>query len=172
MQAIGGIAGGLAVAAYGDRWRPARLFGWGATAFGLIDLTLFLYPLAWAHLGPAVVLMVLVGVPGAAVVAGATTLLQHATDDAHRGRVLGTVMALQSAGVLLGALLGGTLAALVGGPIGIVAVIAWQGVGYFGFGLLASTVLVPSDPPDQGQEHGIGAVAVRPQLDGAGVTDA
>ncbi|WP_426566885.1 MFS transporter [Angustibacter sp. McL0619] len=162
VQAIGGIAGGLLVAAYGAHWRPARLFAWGAAAFGLIDLTLFLYPLAWAHLAPAVVLMVVVGVPGAAVVAGETTLLQHATQDAHRGRVLGTVMAIQSAGVLLGAALGGTLPALLGGSTGIVAVIAWQGVGYLVFGVLASTVLRPSVTTDQRQEHGIGAVPVRP----------
>ncbi|GAB3596429.1 MFS transporter [Angustibacter peucedani] len=147
VQAVGGIAGGLVVAAYGERWRPARLFGWGATAFGLVDLTLFLYPLAWPQLAPAVVLMVVVGVPGAAVVAGFTTLLQRATHDHHRGRVLGTVTALQSAGLLVGAAASGVLAEALGGAGGIVAVIAWQGAGYLVLGLLTSTVLVPADDP-------------------------
>lgn len=145
VQAVGGIAGGLVVAALGERWRAARLLGWGAVAFGVIDLTLFLYPLAWAHVGPAVALMMVVGVPGAAVVAGYTTLLQRATHDSHRGRVLGTVTALQSAGLLLGAGLSGVLAEALGGAGGIVAVIAWQGAGYLVLGLLTSTVLVPDD---------------------------
>ncbi|GAA4354183.1 MFS transporter [Angustibacter luteus] len=181
VQAIGGIAGGLLVAGYGDRLRPARLFGWGAAVFGLVDLSLFLYPIAWAHVGPAVVLMIVVGLPGAAVVAGATTLLQHATLDAHRGRVLGTVLALQSAGMLVGAAAAGLLPTLVGGTAGIIAVIAWQGVGYLLFGVLASTVWVPDDQPrpddeasaaaEQREEHRVGAVPVRPQLDGPGALE-
>jgi predicted MFS family arabinose efflux permease len=54
-QAVGGIAGGLIAAALGSRARPALLFGWGAVAFGLVDLVLFLYPLAYVALWPAVV---------------------------------------------------------------------------------------------------------------------
>ena len=102
--------------------------------FGLIDLTLFLYPLAWVHLGPAVVLMVVVGIPGAAVTASFTTLLQLATTDAYRGRVFGTVLGLQSGGVLVGSLLAGWLAEV----LGIVPVIAWQGAGYVVLGIVVA----------------------------------
>jgi len=134
VQAIGGVAGGLLVAAFGARWRPERLLAAAAVAFGLIDLTLFLYPLAWVHLWPAVVLMVVVGIPGAAVTASFTTLLQLATTDAYRGRVFGTVLGLQSGGVLVGSLLAGWLAEV----LGIVPVIAWQGAGYVVLGIVVA----------------------------------
>jgi MFS family permease len=126
IQAVGGIVGGLVVAALGERWRPGPMLGIAAVLFGLVDLTLFLYPLVYVGLAPAVVLMVVVGLPGAAVAAGFLTLLQNATDDAFRGRVFGTLLGIESAGVLVGSVLGGWL----GGVLGIVPVIAWQGAGY------------------------------------------
>ncbi|HEX3648520.1 MAG TPA: MFS transporter, partial [Pseudonocardiaceae bacterium] len=52
-QAVGGIAGGLAVAAFGHRWSPRTLVGVGAVLFGVTDLVLFLYPLVWHVLWPA-----------------------------------------------------------------------------------------------------------------------
>ena len=51
-QAVGGIGGGLIAAALG--WgHPDRrlLFGWGAVAFGAVDLSLFLYPLGYVAVG-------------------------------------------------------------------------------------------------------------------------
>jgi Na+/melibiose symporter-like transporter len=134
VQAIGGIAGGLVVAAVGARWDPARLLAVSAVAFGLVDLTLFLYPLVWVSVGPAVVLMIVVGLPGAAVSAAFTTLLQQGTTDAFRGRVFGTLLGLESGGLLVGSLLAGWL----GGVVGIVPVIAWQGAGYVLLGLVVA----------------------------------
>jgi predicted MFS family arabinose efflux permease len=40
-QAIGGIAGGPIAASIGDRVRASRMFGWGAMAFGAIDVVMF-----------------------------------------------------------------------------------------------------------------------------------
>jgi MFS family permease len=137
VQAIGGVVGGLLVAAFGARWRPERLLAAAAFTFGLLDLTLFLYPLVWVNVVPAVVLMVVVGLPGAAVTASFTTLMQLATTDAYRGRVFGTVLGLQSGGVLLGALLAGWLAE----ALGVVPVIAWQGAGYVALGLVVAVRL-------------------------------
>jgi len=148
IQAVGGLAGGLAVAAYASRVEPVRLLAVGAVAFGLVDLAIFLYPLAYVSLWPAVVLMVVVGVPGAGVVASFTTLLQRTTSDAYRGRVFGTIVGLQSAGVLAGSLLAGWLGGL-GGSGTIVAVIAWQGAGYVLLGLVVAATLVgrPAEAP-------------------------
>lgn len=137
IQAIGGVAGGLAVAVLGDRWRPGQLLGVSALVFGLVDLAIFLYPLVYVALTPAVVLMVVVGLPGAAVAASFVTLLQHGTDDAYRGRVFGTLLGLESAGLLVGSALGGWL----GGVLGIVPVIAWQGAGYVLLGVIVCATL-------------------------------
>jgi Na+/melibiose symporter-like transporter len=125
-QAAGGIAGGLAVAATARHFRPRHLLGYGAVAFGLLDLALFLYPLLTGGLWPAFAIMIAVGLPAALTVAGLFTLLQTAAGDAHRGRVFGLAAALQGAAMLGGALAAGAL----GDRLGIVPVIAVQGAGY------------------------------------------
>jgi MFS family permease len=140
IQAVGGVLGGLAVAAYASRIEPVRLLAMASVAFGAIDLAIFLYPLAYVSVWPALVLMAVVGVPGAAVVASFTTLLQRGTSDAYRGRVFGTLLGLQSVGVLAGSLLAGWLGGL-GGSRAIVAVIAWQGAGYVLLGLVVAATL-------------------------------
>jgi Na+/melibiose symporter-like transporter len=126
LQAAGGILGGLGAAALGHRFSPRALAGYGALAFGALDLALFLYPLLRPVLWPAGALMVIIGLPGAAAVAGLMTLFQTATDDAYRGRVFGAASTLQGVAMLLGALGAGTL----GDRVGIVPVIAAQGAGY------------------------------------------
>jgi Na+/melibiose symporter-like transporter len=64
VQAIGGLAGGAVITLIAGRIAPRLLLGVGAVAFGLLDLLLFLYPLAGTALWPAVVIMILVGLPG------------------------------------------------------------------------------------------------------------
>lgn len=125
-QAVGGIGGGLIAAAAGSRFRPARLFGAGAVAFGAVDLALFLYPLAHVAVWPAIVLMIVVGVPGALLLAGAMTLLQTATADSHRGRVFGALSAVEGVAVVAGTIAAGFL----GQSAGIIPVLAAQGGGY------------------------------------------
>jgi Na+/melibiose symporter-like transporter len=125
-QAIGGIAGGLIAAAAGSRFRPSRLFGAGAVAFGAVDLALFLYPLAHVAVWPASVLMIVVGVPGALLLAGAMTLLQSATVDSHRGRVFGALSAVEGVAIVAGTVAAGFL----GQSVGIIPVLAAQGGGY------------------------------------------
>ena len=49
IQAVGGVIGGLVVATFGSRWQPQRMLGLGALAFGLVDLAIALYPLAWVQ---------------------------------------------------------------------------------------------------------------------------
>jgi Na+/melibiose symporter-like transporter len=135
-QAVGGIAGGLIAAAMGNRVRASQLFGWGAVAFGAIDLAMFLYPLAWVAVWPAVVCMVVVGLPGALTLAGAMTLLQRATSDGNRGRVFGAFGAVEGVAVVAGTIAAG----LLGQATGIIPVLAAQGAGYVlaGFAVLAA----------------------------------
>jgi MFS family permease len=130
-QAIGGIAGGAIAVTIGQRISAARLFSYGAVAFGLIDLAIFLYPLGYVATWPAVIGIVLVGLPGALNMAGLLTLFQRGTADSYRGRVLGAFAAIQGLAVLAGTLAGGFLAR----PLGIIPVISVQGAGYLAAGL-------------------------------------
>jgi Na+/melibiose symporter-like transporter len=139
-QAVGGIAGGLIAASIGDRVRASALFGWGAVAFGVIDLVLFLYPLAWVAVWPAAVCMVVVGLPGALTLTGAMTLMQRNTADSHRGRVLGALGAAEGAAVVAGTIAAGFL----GQTIGIIPILAAQGGGYVAAGLLVLAALRPA----------------------------
>ena len=49
-----------------------------ALLFGLIDLGLFTYPAIYPHIEPALIVMVIVGVPGAGMMAAIATLQQSA----------------------------------------------------------------------------------------------
>lgn len=138
-QAAGGIIGGLVVASAGHRFQPRHLLGYGALAFGLLDLALFLYPLLTRALWPAFAIMIIVGLPGALTVAGLFTVFQTATDDTHRGRVFGLATAVQGAAMLAGALASGAL----GNHLGIIPVIAVQGAGYCAAGVVVLLGLRP-----------------------------
>lgn len=136
-QAIGGILGGLLVASRGRLLSPARLLGFGALGLCLFDLMTFNYHVIWPGIWPAMAFMALVGVPIAGMVAGQITLLQSATADAYRGRVLGAFGAVGALSTLIGALLGG----LLGESIGIVTMLNVQGLGYGTAGMIVLLVL-------------------------------
>jgi hypothetical protein len=97
-EAVGGIVGGLIAASAGNRVRASRLLGWGAVAFGAIDLVTFLYPLAWIAVWPAAVCMVVVGLPGALTLADAMTLLQRRASRAIRHRAVMSRAVTEAAG--------------------------------------------------------------------------
>jgi MFS family permease len=140
-QAIGGIAGGMVAAASGHRFRAGRMMCYGAVVFGLVDLAIFLYPLGYVAVWPAVAGMIIVGLPGALTLAGLITLFQRSSDDAYRGRVFGAVSALEGVTVLAGTLGSGYLSRLAG----IIPVLAVQGGGYVVAGL-AMLVWLKEEP--------------------------
>jgi len=125
-QAVGGIVGGMVAAASGHRMRARGLLSYGAVAFGLVDLAIFLYPLGYVAVWPAVAGMIIVGLPGALILAGLITLFQRNSEDSYRGRVFGAVSALEGVTVLAGTLAAGYLSRLAG----IIPVLAVQGGGY------------------------------------------
>ena len=139
-QAVGGICGGLLAASLGDRLPAARALGCCALAFGAIDLALFLYPLAYVAAWPAIVLMIVVGFPGALLTAAMMTLFQRNTTVSHRGRVFGALGALEGVAAVAGALAAG----LLGAGLGIIPTLAAQGGGYVVAGLLVLAALRPS----------------------------
>ncbi len=130
-QAVGGILGGVLAAGFGHRVRASRLLASGAVVFGLVDLAIFLYPLGYVAVWPAIVGMVVVGLPGALATAGLMTLFQRSTADSYRGRVFGALSALEGVTVLAGTLGAGFLSRYAG----IVPVLAIQGAGYVVAGL-------------------------------------
>jgi len=142
-QAVGGIAGGMVVAASGRRFRAGRMMCYGAVAFGLVDLAIFLYPLGYVAVWPAVAGMIVVGLPGTLTLAGLITLFQRSSEDTYRGRVFGAVSALEGMAVLAGTLGAGYLSRLAG----IIPVLAVQGGGYVVAGL-AMLVWLREEPGD------------------------
>jgi MFS family permease len=132
VQAIGGVAGGFLVAVVAERWSPVTMVWAGSIAFGLVDLGIFLYPLLWVNPWPAAAGMILVGLPGAVVVAGMMTLYQRNTTDERRGRVFSLVSLAQAISVVVGS----TIAGFLGGPTGIMPILALQGAGYVVAGFL------------------------------------
>jgi predicted MFS family arabinose efflux permease len=137
VQAIGGIIGGFLVVSVAERWSPVVMLGAGAVVFGLVDLAIFLYPLLLVSAWPAVLGMIVVGLPGAVTVAGLRTLFQRHTVDAERGRVFALGSLASSVSVVIGSLGAG----LLGGPVGIMPVLAIQGVGYVAAGLVMLSAL-------------------------------
>lgn len=131
-QAVGGIMGGLVAAAIGARWRATSMWGLGAVLFGLVDLVLFCYPLLIDSLVPAFVCMIVVGLPGAFLVAGSMTVIQRLTDDRSRGRVLGALFAAEGVALLIGITGSGVLGELAG----IIPVLVVQGLGFLVGGLV------------------------------------
>jgi Na+/melibiose symporter-like transporter len=137
VQAVGGILGGLLAASLGPRISAERMLSYGAVAFGVVDLGIFLYPLGYVAVWPAAVGMVIVGFPGALTIAGAMTLLQRNTDDTLRGRVFGALGAVEGVAILAGTVCAG----LLGQVAGIVPVLAVQGGGYVVAGVAMALAL-------------------------------
>jgi predicted MFS family arabinose efflux permease len=130
-QAIGGLGGALVVGRFGSRIAPLRLLAVAAVTFGAIDLVLFTYPAFYPVLAPALVGMVIVGVPGAAIGAAFATLQQTHAADSHRGRVVGAMLAVGAVGSLVGAVAAGFL----GQVVPVVPLLIVQGSGYVIAGL-------------------------------------
>jgi Na+/melibiose symporter-like transporter len=161
VQAIGGVAGGLVAASLGQRVSAVMMFGVGAMVFGFVDLVMFLYPLVWVGIWPAVACMIVVGVPGAVTIAGLTTVLQRSTLDAYRGRVFGALGAVKGLAVIVGTISAGFL----GESVGIVAILAFQGVGYLVAGAVVVLTLAGRPAPvapGAGGDSALGAAREHP----------
>lgn len=136
-QAAGGIGGGLVAAALGRRLEPVATLSFSAIAFGAVDLTLFLYPLAWPAVWPATILIAGAGVAGTFMLTAAMTLMQEHTTDRYRGRVFGALGAVEGVAIVAGTVAAGVLAHV----LGIVAVLSVQGAGYVAAGILVLALL-------------------------------
>jgi MFS family permease len=114
VQAIGGIAGGLAIGAVARRLSPRVLAAAGCFGFATVCLAIWNAPALTTSAPLYVVLFILVGVPIAAVDVGLMTVLLGGTPEEFRGRVMSTLLVAAAAAQATGTLLAGVLAGLVG----------------------------------------------------------
>ncbi|MFD0558495.1 putative MFS family arabinose efflux permease [Stackebrandtia endophytica] len=141
-QAVGGVAGGLTAGWFAGRFPPRVVVGVSLVLFGLCDLITFNYPQWNPSPIPALVVMVLVGLPSVLYQATMLTLTQLATSDRLRGRVF----ALRHA-TLSGCMLAGTgIAAVTATRFDVVAILSTQALtpilaGVLGLVLLRRTVV-------------------------------
>jgi MFS family permease len=131
-QALGGLIGAFVLARLFRGASAVKLAAVGALLFGLIDLGLFSYPILLPIILPAIVGMVVVGIPATAMQVGLTTLQQTLTTDSHRGRAIGLFGTVAALGMIIGTVTAGFL----GERIGIVQMLVVQGSGYVIGGLI------------------------------------
>ena len=144
-QAAGGIAGAFVVGQFFGHTSARMLLAVGAILFGLIDLALFLYPVLLPIILPAIIGMVLVGLPTTAIHVGHTTLQQTLTSDSHRGRAIGLFGAVMALGMVIGT----SVAGLLGESLGILPLLVIQGAGYIVGGLVVGVGVRDPEPEPQ-----------------------
>jgi MFS family permease len=132
-QAIGGLIGTALIGPVAQRISPERLLGPSSILFGLIDLAMFVYPAFVQTFTPALVLIILVGIPAVGFGTSFHTLLQTNVADRYRGRIFGAYTMTASVITLAGM----GAASVLGEMIGIVVVISVQGIVYIIAGLIA-----------------------------------
>jgi MFS family permease len=136
-QAVGGLVGSVLVGYVFKFLSPSRLIGISAVLFGLIDLVIFNYPAFFPGFTLAVILFVLVGIPGVGTMTSSYTLLQTAVADEYRGRIFGAIGTTGALFMLSGTILAGFL----GDHVGVVTVLNTQGVVYVLAGVFALVTL-------------------------------
>lgn len=136
-QAVGGLIGSLFIARIAKGVALYRLMGISAILFGLLDLALFNYPAFISGFLMGYLLIGLVGLPAVGYGTGLSTMLQTATPDQYRGRVLGAFGTTAACLSLIGALIAGHF----GEYVNVVTILNVQGLGYVVTGILALTLL-------------------------------
>jgi len=144
-QAVGGLLGGVVGAYAGRHLVPERLFGVALLVFGIFDLALFNFPLLFDGLWIGSMLMILVGIPGASSQAARATIMQTHVEDAYLGRVFGSLGTSASLLMFVGTLTAGA----VGGVLGPIALLNFQGGAYVVAGVFVLLMLAPSRAPLQ-----------------------
>ena len=136
-QAVGGLVGSVLVGYVFKFLSPSRLIGISAVLFGLIDLMIFNYPAFFPGFTLAVILFVLVGIPGTGAMTSSYTLLQTAVTDEYRGRIFGAIGTTGALFMLSGTILAGFL----GDHLGVVTILNTQGAVYVLAGVFALITL-------------------------------
>lgn len=137
VQGLGGLVGGLLITTVGRRAPAHRLLGWSLLTITALSLLIWNGPMLTTRYPLYVGLFVAVGVASVGSMTGVFSLVQGATPDRLRGRVLSTFLSLSSGLQALGALMAG----LIVSAVGLQLLLNLQTVLYLGGGLLALTAL-------------------------------
>ena len=132
-QGAGGLLGGLLVGQFGKRISPQRISAVGLVATGMVILAIIRFP----HSALVLPLMAIAGVAAAAWIISSETMLQLGTSDQFRGRIFGTLGTTSALASLVGMLLAGALADL----LGLVLILSISGGLYIVSGLMAWVML-------------------------------
>jgi MFS family permease len=145
VQAIGAIAGGVVLGTLRKALPPAALTAWACAAFGVLALLTWNGPRLTTAPAGYVVLFILVGVPGVALLTGLMSTLQAATPDGRRGRVFAAFGAMFSAGQVVGMLAAGLLT----DRFGVVPLLNAQGTLYLLAGAVAARWMTQRRPANR-----------------------
>lgn len=137
LQALGGIAGGVLVVRWANRWHPLCLLGAGAVLSGVFLIVILNYPLI-APVGPwpAIVLTAFAGLPFAVYGTAQAIAVQTNSTDGLRGRVVSLTYGVQGIAQLIGIAVAGPAATWIG-PLAINA----EPAAYLAAGTLALTTI-------------------------------
>lgn len=115
LQAVGGIAGGLLVMRWADRWHSLSLLGGGAIISGILLVIILNYPVV-APVGPwpAIILTAIAGLPLAVYGTAQPLAVQTHSADGLRGRIVGLTYGIQGIAQLIGIAVSAPATALVG----------------------------------------------------------
>jgi len=142
-QGVGGLLGGLLVGQFGKRFSSRRVTALGLALTGIVILVIVSIP----HSAWVLPLMAVAGVAASAWLICSETLLQLGASDQFRGRIFGTLGTTSALASLVGMLLAGSLADL----LGLVPILCISGSLYIISGLMAWSLLprIQSSQPDQ-----------------------
>ena len=147
VQSVGGLIAGAVLARIGMRASMRRLFGLGMLGTGLADLgtanARLFAPAGPPAMGVALGFAGLAGFPVVGLMTGRQSLVQSHTTDRFRGRVFGSLAAVQGAAMIVGVALGGVL----GGVTGLVATLSAGALLRVLAGVLALIFLPREEPP-------------------------
>ncbi|SER00570.1 MFS transporter [Actinokineospora terrae] len=113
VQAIGGLAAGIALATVVRGARPGTLLGWGGVAFAALSASIWNMPSISTAITLYIGLFALIGAPAVVATTGSLTLLQSTVPPDRTGRVMTTAFAGMAAFQAVGMLATGALAELV-----------------------------------------------------------
>jgi MFS family permease len=142
VQAVGAIGGGLLLA-FARRVPAGRLAALACLAFGVVALVTWNAPRLTTAEPLYVLLFVVAGAPGLALVTGIVSVLQNSTVDGERGRVFAAIGVATAVGQAAGMLGGG----LLGDRLGVVTLLDAQGCAYLLAGALALVWLAGRPAP-------------------------
>ena len=138
-QGVGGLLGGLLIGQFGKRFAPRRISAIGLVVTGMIILAIIAIP----HSVFVLPLMAVGGLAASSWLISSETLLQLGATDQFRGRIFGTLGTTSALASLVGMLLAGSMADL----LGLVLVLCISGGLYVLSGVLAWIMLPKTQPP-------------------------